>query len=393
MPLKSLRYVLLLLPVLALPMQSQAQKSPDPLLASELVNRYADNIFYNTKASGMAIVAIDANQRIFASRGVVRPGSQQPPAKDSLIRIASLSKLMSSELMVKLAEEGRLKLDDPLSKYAPSGARVPSYNGQPIRLINLATHTSGLPREQPGGKAMRPVFTWPTKSQRWAWLAGAQLKSAPGQVASYSNLAFDLLGDALAKAGGKPYPALLQEKVTRPLGMKDTTFTPSPDQCARLIIPAKNPSPCNNSLAAIGSGGVYSTPDDMGRWMQQFLSSDAHTRSPQVDRLQTMIYQRGQLTKVEGMDVPGRADALGMGWVYMAPREGRPGIIEKTGGGGGFITYMAMVPQYSVGVFVVVARSNETRFTPMSDGVNNLLTEMIGNSSGSAQLAASIMAN
>ncbi|ROR13457.1 D-alanyl-D-alanine-carboxypeptidase/endopeptidase AmpH [Erwinia sp. JUb26] len=391
--MKSLRNALLLLPVLALPLQSQAQKSPDPLLASELVNRYADNIFYNTKASGMAIVAIDANQRIFASRGVARPGSKQPPNKDSLIRIASLSKLMSSELMVKLAEEGKLKLDDPLSKYAPAGARVPAWNGQPIRLINLATHTSGLPREQPGGKAMRPVFTWPTNSQRWAWLRTAQLKSAPGQVASYSNLAFDLLGDALAKAGGKPYPALLQEKVTRPLGMKDTTFTPSPDQCARLIIPAKSPSPCNNSLAAIGSGGVYSTPDDMGRWMQQFLSSDVHTRSPQVDRLQTMIYQRSQLTKVEGMDVPGRADALGMGWVYMAPRDGRPGIIEKTGGGGGFITYMAMVPQYSVGVFIVVARSNESRFTPMSDGVNNLLTEMIGNSSGSAQLAASIMAN
>ncbi len=106
-----------------------------------------------------------------------------------------------------------------------------------------------------------------------------------------------------------------------------------------------------------------------------------------------MIYQRGQLSKVEGMDVPGRADALGMGWVYMAPREGRPGIIEKTGGGGGFITYMAMVPQYSVGVFIVVARTAETRFTPMSDGANNLLTELIGNTSGSAQLAASIMAN
>lgn len=391
--MKSLRYALLLLPVMLLPQQSQAQKAPDPLLASELVNRYADNIFYNSKASGMAIVAIDANQRVFASRGRIRPGSNQKPGKDSLVRIASLSKLISSELMVKLAEEGRLQLDDPLSKYAPAGARVPTFQGQPIRLINLATHTSGLPREQPGGKAGRAVFTWPTYSQRWAWLRTAQIKSPPGEVASYSNVAFDLLGDALAKAGGKPYPALLKEKITRPLGMKDTTFTPSPDQCARLIIPAKSPSPCNNALAAIGSGGLYSTPDDMGRWMQQFLSSDVHTRSAHTDRLQTMIYQRDQLTKVEGMDVPGRADALGMGWVYMAPRDGRPGIIEKTGGGGGFITYMAMVPQYSVGVFVVVARSNETRFTPMSDGVNNLLTELIGNTPESAQMAASIMAD
>ena len=391
--MKYLRYALLLLPALILPLQSQAQNTLSTSQATELVNRYADNIFYNTKASGMALVAIDANQRIFVSRGVARPGSARPPQKDSLIRIASLSKLMSSELLIKLAEEGRLKLDDPLSKYAPAGARIPSFNGQPIRLINLATHTSGLPREQPGGKSGRPVFTWPTHSQRWAWLRKAQLKWAPGQIASYSNLAFDLLGDALAKAGGKPYPALFQEKITRPLGMKDTTFTPSTEQCARLMVPAKSPSPCNSSLAAIGSGGVYSTPDDMGRWMQQFLSSDVHTRSPLSDKLQKMVYQRSQLSKLEGMDVPGRADALGMGWVYMAPRDGRPGIIEKTGGGGGFITYIAMVPQYSVGVFIVVARTGETHFTPMSDGVNNLLTELIGNSSNSAQLAASIMAN
>ncbi len=56
--------------------------------------------------------------------------------------------------------------------------------------------------------------------------------------------------------------------------------------------------------------------------MQQFLSSDFYTRSQQADRMQTLIYQRNQLTRVIGMDVPGRADALGLGWVYEA--EERP---------------------------------------------------------------------
>lgn len=82
----------------------------------------------------------------------------------------------------------------------------------------------------------------------------------------------------------------------------------------------KGASPCNNTLAAIGSGGVYSTPGDMMRWMQQFLSSDFYARSNQADRMQTLIYQRAQLRRVIGMDVPGKADALGMGWVYMAPK-------------------------------------------------------------------------
>ncbi|MBK0099000.1 D-alanyl-D-alanine-carboxypeptidase/endopeptidase AmpH [Erwinia sp. S63] len=381
---------LLALMVSVLPLKSMAQTVADPLLASQIVDRYAEHIFYGSGATGMALVAIDGNQRVFASFGDTSPGNNVRPQLDSVIRIASLSKLMTSEVMVKMAERGQIRLDDPLSKYAPAGARVPNYNGQPIRLINLATHTGSLPREQPGGKPHRPVFVWPTKADRWQWLQGAQLKATPGTQASYSNLGFDLLSDALSKAAGTPYPALLQQLVTRPLGMKDTTFTPSPDQCQRLMIPEKGASPCNNTLAAIGSGGVYSTPDDMGRWMQQFLNSAVNHRTPQVDRLQTLIYRRDQLTKVEGMDVPGRADALGMGWVYMGPKEGRPGIIEKTGGGGGFITYMAMVPQSNVGVFVVVTRSPLSRFTPMSDGVNNLLAELVGNQNGSPMMINAI---
>ncbi|EPZ5287740.1 D-alanyl-D-alanine-carboxypeptidase/endopeptidase AmpH [Cronobacter sakazakii] len=356
-----------------------AQTSPDPVFASDIVDRYANHIFYGSGATGMAIVVIDGNQRVFRSFGETRPGNNVRPQLDSVIRIASLTKLMTSEMLVKMLDQGVVKLNDPLSRYAPPGARVPTYQGEPIRLVNLATHTSGLPREQPGGAVKRPVFVWPTREQRWQWLSTASLKAAPGATASYSNLAFDLLADALANAAGKPYTQLFEEQITRPLGMKDTTFTPSPDQCKRLMIAEKGASPCNNTLAAIGSGGVYSTPDDMMRWMQQFLASDFHRRSPQADRMQTLIYQRTQLTRVVGMDVPGKADALGLGWVYMAPKDGRPGIIQKTGGGGGFITYMAMIPQSNIGAFVVVTRSPLTRFTNMSDGINDLVTELSGN--------------
>ncbi|EOC0207119.1 D-alanyl-D-alanine-carboxypeptidase/endopeptidase AmpH [Cronobacter dublinensis] len=363
----------------AFPAAQAAQTSPDPVFASDIVDRYANHIFYGSGATGMAIVVIDGNQRVFRSFGETRPGNNVRPQLDSVIRIASLTKLMTSEMLVKMLDQGVVKLDDPLSRYAPPGARVPTYQGEPIRLVNLATHTSALPREQPGGAAKRPVFVWPTRQQRWEWLSTATLKAAPGATAAYSNLAFDLLADALANAAGKPYTQLFEEQITRPLGMKDTTFTPSPDQCKRLMVAEKGASPCNNTLAAIGSGGVYSTPDDMMRWMQQFLASDFHRRSAQADRMQTLIYQRTQLTRVVGMDVPGKADALGLGWVYMAPKDGRPGIIQKTGGGGGFITYMAMVPRSNIGAFVVVTRSPLTRFTNMSDGINDLVTELSGN--------------
>ncbi|RBO38147.1 serine hydrolase, partial [Enterobacter hormaechei] len=100
--------------------------------------------------------------------------------------------------------------------------------------------------------------TWPTKAQRWQWLAHANVTVPPGVHAAYSNLAYDLLADALSRAAGKPYNALLKEKITAPLGMVDTTLTPSPEQCSRLMVAAAGPSACRDTTAAAGSGGVYS---------------------------------------------------------------------------------------------------------------------------------------
>ncbi|WP_156171445.1 serine hydrolase, partial [Yersinia massiliensis] len=92
-----------------------------------------------------------------------------------------------------------------------------------------------------------------------------------------------------------------------------------------------------------------------------------------------MYFQRRDLTSLKGMDVAGQADALGLGWVYMAPNADLPGIMQKTGGGGGFITYMAMIPEKNIGVFVVVTRTQLTKFSNMSDGVNQLVAQLAKN--------------
>ncbi|MDY1813419.1 D-alanyl-D-alanine-carboxypeptidase/endopeptidase AmpH [Klebsiella pneumoniae] len=178
-----------------------AQPTVDPVFASDVVDRYANHIYYGSGATGMALVVIDGNQRVFRSFGETRPGNNQHPQLDSVIRIASLSKLMTSEMLVKLLDQGVVKLNDPLSKYAPPGARVPDWQGKPITLVNLAT-----PYQRPAARAAwwrrssSGVFVWPTRQQRWNWLSTATLKAAPGSQAAYSNLAFDLLADALATA-------------------------------------------------------------------------------------------------------------------------------------------------------------------------------------------------
>lgn len=155
--LKRLSAPLLAAALWTIPLHSHADTQPltsqdTKLLTSQIVDQYAEHIFYNSGAVGMALVVIDNNQVVNRSFGETQPGNNIRPRPDSLIRIASITKLMTSEIMVKLADDGIVKLTDPLKKYAPKGVNVPSYSAkQPIRLLHLASHTSGLPREQPGG--------------------------------------------------------------------------------------------------------------------------------------------------------------------------------------------------------------------------------------------------
>lgn len=346
---------------------------------AKIVDMYANRIFNESDARGMAIIIIDNNQTMSRYYGETAPGNGKKPGPNSLIRIASVTKLMTSEILIKLEQDKKLLITDPLQQYSYQGVTVPdNSSGQPIRLYQLASHTSGLPREQPGGKWGRPVFIWPTQDNRWTWLRTGKLDSTPGTKASYSNLAYDLLADAMVKASGLSYPQLFSRYVTSPAKMTDTSYTPNASQCARLMEGTK-PSPCHNTLAAAGSGGVYSTPADMQKWMQEFLSTDKNLRKATAAREQGVYFPRGKLLDVKGMDVAGYADGLGLGWVYMKPRNGTPGIYQKTGGGGGFNTYMAMIPQQNIGVFVVMTRKDSSKFSKLTIGVNELVAALSAN--------------
>jgi D-alanyl-D-alanine-carboxypeptidase/D-alanyl-D-alanine-endopeptidase len=373
---KKLSFSILAIALFSTPLLAYAQ---GVRTTAQVIDDHAEHIFYASAARGMALVVINNDQQEFRGLGESSANSDESPRPDSLIRIASLTKLMTSEVMVKLAQQGVINMNDPLAKYAPPNSLVPAYDrALPITLLNLATHTSGLPREQPGGVESRDVFTWPTHNERWHWLSSYVLQSPPGSRASYSNLGYDLLADALAMAANKPYYLLLHDLITTPLGMPDTTFSPTEAQCSRLMV-GVNASPCVDTNAAAGSGGLYSTPADMAQWMQQFLTISGVQRSPAAIDAQKMYYHRSDLVSVKGMDVAGKADELGLGWVHIDATATQPAIYEKTGGGGGFITYIATVPQQGIGVFIAVTRTDLTEFKNMSQGVNELIADLVHN--------------
>lgn len=320
-------------------------------------------MFKAVGATGLVVVMVTPAGVLVHGYGETRPGSGTTPGQDALVRIASTSKLLTADVTLKLAAEGKLGLDDPLQRYAPAGALVPLADpARPITLRHLATHTSGLPRAVPGEPKGLAPLTWPVAPLRWQWLSTQAPATAPGVAAAYSNVGFDLLADALAAAGGKPYPALLREKTTGPLHMMDTTPAPSAAQCARLMQAEAQNGECADASAGAGTGGLYSTPADMARWLAYALGAN---RAQRFEARAFKVIGRESLANFKGLDHGGPASGIGLGWVQLAAAGDAPMIMQKTGALAGFISYTALAPERQVGVFAVATRGDMMAGSPI----------------------------
>ena len=274
--LRPVHALLYLATALTFSLAATAQTAP-PLQSAEALGQ---DLYVRSGSTGLVLLVVRGNEVFFRGYGETAIGSGQTPAPDSLIRLCSLSKIFATDLFLKLAADKIVRLDTPLQHLAAPNKIVPSRNGHVITLGDLATHTAGLPREVHPAPSGVPHFTFPDYQQRWAWLPKQHLLSVPGTAALYSNAGFDLLGDALQTAAGKPYPTLIAERTTTPLGMHETSYDPTPNQCARLLQGAHDEGPCTSTDATAASSGLYSTPRDMVQWLKYLLG----TGTPQIPR-------------------------------------------------------------------------------------------------------------
>jgi D-alanyl-D-alanine-carboxypeptidase/D-alanyl-D-alanine-endopeptidase len=365
----------LLLPALLTAPSSLRAASP---LLEEAVGLSGLGMFMASGATGMVLGVVHGDDDMVVGFGETAKDSGRPPDGRSLLRIGSISKALAGELLGALAAEGVLSLTDPLQKHSPVAARVPERDGRPITLLDLATRAAALPRElplpPPSGAA---PFAWPSTADRYAWLAQYRLPWMPGSAAAYSNVGFDLLGAALAKAAGKSYADLLHERITGPLGMADTVLMPTAEQCARLMtgygIPGAEAAPCVDTVNIAGSGGVYSTADDMVLWLRHNLARSDPAVWPTFALTHAAYVQRQNLKAAIGFDEAGPMDAIALAWLIEAADGHRPMILQKSGGLAGFMSYIAFAPSRDVGAFVSVNRIDFAMFAGLAEGVNELI--------------------
>ncbi|REK17744.1 MAG: class A beta-lactamase-related serine hydrolase [Planctomycetota bacterium] len=199
-------------------------------------------------------------------------------ASDSVFYLASVSKQFTAACIALLVQEGKLSLDDPLSKFFPE---FPEYDGGPITVRHLVHHTSGLRdyltlmslgrRRFEDVTSVDEVLELITRHQ--------ELNFAPGEKYLYSNSGYFLLSEIVRRAAGKSMREYAREKIFEPLGMKNTRFHDDRSEIVKNRVISYMPQGDGYQISylanfdQVGSGGLLSTVDDLVLWVRNFESN------------------------------------------------------------------------------------------------------------------------
>ncbi|HEV3140380.1 MAG TPA: serine hydrolase domain-containing protein [Vicinamibacterales bacterium] len=221
--------------------------------------------------------------------------------KDSIFRIYSMTKPVTGVAMMMLYEEGKWRLDDPVSRYIPEFARLKVYTGKnddgtpkiddarrSMTMRELMTHTAGLGyvlnASNPVDKMIIDGHILNDRAPLQTMIDGlakTPLLAQPGTRWSYS-IAVDVQGYLVERFSGQPFADFARTRIFEPLGMKDTAFYVPKEKLARfsevhtgsgaaLAIDANRPEPTNVPLGPSGGGGLFSTASDYARFCEMLL--------------------------------------------------------------------------------------------------------------------------
>jgi len=297
--------------------------------------------------TGIVVGIIDANGTDYYSYGVKSMKTNEPVDENSIFEIGSISKTFTGILLADMVLKDKMKLDDPLQKYLPEGITAPTRNGESIKLINIANHTSSLPRMPSNFSPANPAnpFADYSEKQLYEFLEGYELPRDIGSQYEYSNYAMGLLGHILASENNLSYKELLAKVITEPLGLKNTGITLSANMKTNLAIGHSGGEEVENwDLTTLaGAGAIRSDAVDMLRYLAVNMGVE-----------KSGLYPAMQLSHKNSRK-EGEDPIIGLGWHTMVIDDTE--IIWHNGGTGGYRTFAGFVKGSDKGV-VVLSNSN-----------------------------------
>jgi len=295
---------------------------------------------------GIVVGVVEPQGRRVVAYGSLDKGDPRPLNGDTIFEIGSTTKVFTSLVLADMVQRGEVALADPVAKYLPAEAKVPERGGRAITLVDLSTHTSGLPRMPSNFRPKDPANPYAdyTVDQLYQFLSSYQLTRDIGSQFEYSNLGGGLLGQALAHRGGVDYEALVRSRITGPLGMNSTGITLSPEMKARLALGHNDKlvTVPNWDLPALaGAGALRSSVNDMLTFLAANLG---YVKSPLAPAMAAMLSVR------RPTGAPGGGE-IGLGWLITKPSEDE--IVWHNGGTGGYRSFIGYDAKTRVGVVVL----------------------------------------
>jgi len=332
-------------------------------------------------------VVIDGRLAHVGTFGVRDRASNSAATADTAFRIASMTKSFTALAVLKLRDEGKLSLEDPVAKWIPEFARMelPTRDTAPLRIRQLLSHSAGFPEDNPWGDQQLSV----TDAQLDQWLSqGIPFSTPPATRYEYSNYAFGLLGRLVAKASGMPYEKYMRQEILSKLQMDHTTFEFSDVPAAgRAVGYRLKPDGSYGEEPPLphgvfGSmGGLLTTANDLGKYVAFHLSAWPPRDDPETGpvrrasvREMAHLWTPSNLTASYGNGTL-KASESGYGFGLRISTDCRFERIVGHGGGlPGFGSYMMWLPEYGVGMFAMATLT----YSGPSEPISLAWDEMLG---------------
>lgn len=282
----------------------------------------------------------------------------RPHDAQTLFRIASITKTFTATAILQLRDEGRLHLDDPAVAHLPELRDAQSPYGliETVTLRRMLSHESGLMGDPPGARWFHDVYeSSPAVNLARATEIGTRIP--PNLQQKYSNLAFQLLGEVVARVSGRSYVEVIQERILDPLGMTATGFAPlSAELEARRAVGYHPRWLSDTFVPAVGlaefpaaEGGLQSCVEDVAKWLSaQFPMEDA----PEGHRTVLADATLREMHRPRYLEGDKWEEAWCIGWY--AVRKGDTVWVQHSGGLPGFITNACFRSKERVGAIALL---------------------------------------
>lgn len=316
-----------------------------------------------------AVVGILLNGELawVKTAGVRELDSHAPVTPDTVFRIASMTKSFTALAILKLRDEGKLSLDDPIVRYVPAAADLPypTRDSPVLTIRHLLTHSEGFPEDNPWGDQQLAR----SEETMHAWIrAGIPFSNAPGMAYEYSNFGFAILGQVVAKASGKRYDDYIRKQILEPLEMRASTFEASEIPLDRIAFGYRWEDKTWKSEPALGHGafgamgGLWTSARDLASYagflMSAFPPRDAPEKGPAQRSSVREMQQVGRSQPASAfrrtVDAPLELNVGAYGYGLGVSQSCRFGHSVAHGGGlPGYGSLMRWLPEYGVGLIAM----------------------------------------